>query len=124
MIFIYNLSPQRDAQLKMLCRKMFLEARTVEKEEYGLTLGYLLGMTDDSSRREGEDFDDEMLYLSGLEGGMLSVFLDQLRRKKLVVPLKAVRTESNLGFTSFELHRELCAEREAIAKGMKAHDTP
>lgn len=122
MILIYNLSPQKDAQVKMLCRKMLLQARSVEKDEYGCTLGYLLGLTDDDTKEDGEDFDDAMLYMDGV-GGMLSLFLDQLRRKKIRIPLKAIRTDTNIGFSSYELHRELCAERDAIEQNRKAHDT-
>ena len=121
-VLIYNLSPDKDAKLKMLCRKMNVGARTVEKQEYGRKLAYLLGLSDDSSAAQGEDFDGEMLYLAGLRGGMLNLFLDQLRRKKLIIPLKAIQTETNMGFTSYELYRELCAEREAIRKGMTAHE--
>ena len=117
---IYNLSPQQDAKLKMLCRKMNIGSRTVEKSEYGKKLGFLLGLSEDGSDAAGEDFDDPMLYLSGL-GGMLNLFLDQLRRNRLVIPLKAVQTDTNVRFTSFELYKELCAEREAIARGMNAH---
>lgn len=120
-ILTYNLAPEKDAKIKMLCRKLNISARTVEKDEYGCTLGYLLGLSQDASVREGEDFDGEMLYLAGLNGGMLQILLDQLRRKKLTVPLKAVQTPVNLGFTSYELYRELSAEREAIAKGTQAH---
>ena len=115
-VLIYNLDPEKDAKVKMLCRKMNIEAQTVEKSDYSMTMGALLGLTEDTARREGKDFDDEMMYLVDLRGGMLNLFLDQLRRKKLVIPLKAVMTETNLGFTSAELHRELCAEREAIAQ--------
>lgn len=120
-VLIYNLSPKKDSELKMLCRKMNLSAMTVDKSDYGRTLESLLGFTDDTTRKDGEDFDDEMLYLAGLQGGMLNLFLDQLKRKKLSVPLKAVMTQTNLGFTSYELNRELRAEREAILKGMQAH---
>ena len=119
-VLIYNLSPQQDAKLKMLCRKMNIGSRTVEKSEYGKKLGFLLGLSEDGSDAAGEDFDDPMLYLSGL-GGMLNLFLDQLRRNRLVIPLKAVQTDTNVRFTSFELYKELCAEREAIARGMNAH---
>lgn len=122
-VLIYNLESRKDAKLKMLCRKMNISVRTVEKEEFGCTLGYLLGTSQDSSVKDGEDFDDEMLYISGLRGGMLNLFLDQLRRNKLIIPLKAIQTETNIGFTSFELYRELSAEREAIAKGVQYHQT-
>lgn len=122
-VLIYNLDPQADAKVKMLCRKMMIGSRTVEKADYSRTLGDLLGLDGDDRREEGDDFNEPMLYLAGLDG-MLNLFLDQLRRNRIVVPLKAVMTESNLRFTSYELHRELCAEREAIARGMNAHRQP
>ncbi len=120
-VLIYNLSDAKNAKLKMLCRKLNIEARTVEKAEYGHKLGYLLGISDNSSSQNGEDFDGEMLYISGLVGGMLNLFIDQLRRNKIIIPLKAVQTPTNSWFTSYELYRELNAEREAITKGMNAH---
>lgn len=122
-VLIYNLSPEKDAKLKMLCRKMNIGARSVEKHEYGYSLGYLLGLTEDDTARDGEDFDGEMLYIAGLRGGMLNLFLNQMRRKKLTIPLKAIQTDTNMGFTSYELYKELCAEREAIQKGMTAHNS-
>lgn len=123
-IMIYNLNPQLDAKLKMLCRKMNIGSRTVEKSEYGYPLGVLLGLSEKAEPAQGEDFDDSMLYIAGLRGGMLNLFIDQLRRNKIIIPLKAVQTETNVCFTSYELHRELCAEREAIARGMNAHRQP
>lgn len=120
-ILIYNLPPEKDAKVKMLCRKFGFDSRTVEKSEYGYTLGFLLGSSQDKAVRDNEDFDEEMLYIADLRGGMLNLFLDQLRRKKLSVPLKAIQTEMNVGFSSTELYHELCAEREAIAKGTTQH---
>lgn len=120
-ILIYNLEPRKDAKLKMLCRKMNIDTRSVDKNEYGFTLGYLLGLSQDTGAGENDDFDDEMLYIAGLQDGMLHLFLDQLRRNELIIPLKAVQTDTNIGFTSYELYRELCAEREAFSKGVQFH---
>lgn len=120
-VLIYNLPPEKDAKVKMLCRKFGFDSRSIERSEFGCTIGYLLGLSHDDSVRDGEDFDEEMLYLAGINGGMLKLFLDQLRRKKLSVPLKAIQTNMNIGFTSRELYRELCAEREAIARGTTQH---
>lgn len=122
-VLIYNFRPDKEAKLKLLCRRLYIGARTVDESDYGCQLTYLLGLSDDSTRRDSGAFTDEMLYIVGLRGGMLNLFLDQLKRQKLSVSLKAVQTETNLGFTSYELYRELCAEREAIAKGQTAHNT-
>lgn len=120
-VLIYNILPEKDAKIKMLCRKFGLDSRSVDKAEYGYTLSYLLGLSQDDTVKDGEDFEEEMLYISELRGGMLNLFLDQLRRRKLSVPLKAIQTEMNIGFTSRELYRELCAERDALARGTKQH---
>lgn len=120
-VLIYNLPPEKDAKVKMLCRKFGMDSRSVEKAEYGYTLAYLLGLSEDDTVKDGEEFEAEMLYIADLRGGMLNLFLDQLRRKKLSVPLKAIQTDMNLGFTSRELYHELCAERDAIAKGTIQH---
>lgn len=122
-VLIYNLSPQKAAKLQMLCRRLNLSSVCVKKEDFGYRLAYLLGLSEDAEKLPGDDFDGEMIYLSGIYGGMLQLLLDQMRRNKIIVPLKAIRTETNLGFSSYELYRELSAEREAIAQGMRRHET-
>ena len=120
-VLIYNLAPEKDAKVKMLCRKFGVEGRTVDPSEYGCTLGFLLGLSEDDAVKDSGSFDEEMLYIAGLRGGMLNLFLDQLRRGRLIIPLKAIQTDTNIGFTSYELYRELCAERDAIKKGTTQH---
>ena len=123
-ILLYNCNPTKAAKLKMLCRNFFIETQEVEKADFGKTLAALLGedAEEAAAAENGADFDEEMLYLADINGGFLSILLDQLRRKKLNVALKAVKTETNVRFTSYELYRELCAEREAIQGGRTAHE--
>lgn len=123
-ILIYNCNPTKAAKLKMLCRDFFIEAMEVEKADFGKPVAALLGEGEDCSAQgaESPDFDEEMLYFADINGGFLGILLDQLRRKKLTVALKAVKTETNVQFTSYELYRELSAEREAIQNGRTAHD--
>lgn len=121
-ILLYNLNPTKAAKLKMLCRNFFIEAVEVPREHYGKKISCLLGEGDDREDVQGEAFTEEMLYFADINGGFLSIFLDQLRRKKLTVALKAVKTDTNVNFTSYELFRELSAEREAIAQGKTAHE--
>ena len=120
-VLLYNIKKEKAAKLKMLCRSFFMEAKDVEKADYGKTLSFLLGESDDPHSESGADFDDEMLYLADVNPSLLGVFLDQLKRKKLTVALKAVNTETNAGFSSYRLRDELCAEREAMSQGKTAH---
>ncbi len=121
-VLLFNIEDAKGIKIKNLCRKLYFEAQDVEKTQFGYKLGYLLGASDDDSVSRDEDFDDEMLYLADIDSGMLNIFLAQLRRLKAPVALKAVKTETNMAFTAYELHREISAEREALARGLQAHE--
>ncbi len=120
-VLLFNIADDKGVKIKNLCRKLYIESQDVEKEQFGYQLGYLLGESDDSTVTDGEDFDEEMLYLVDIDSGMLNIFLSQLRRKKVPVALKAVKTETNMQFSAYELYREISAEREALARGTQAH---
>ena len=120
-VLLYNISGKKAAGIKLLCSQMGIAHRTVAPQDFGRPIGALLGLSDDERVQEDAAFSDEMLYLVDM-GGMLNIFLGMLRKRRLTVPLKAVMTESNLAFTSCELCRELNAERDAIQKGLTAHE--
>ena len=120
-VLLFNIADPKGIRIKNLCRKLYIETEDIEKDRFGYPLGYLLGVSADGAVRHGEDFDDEMLYLVDIDGGMLDVLLAQLRRQKTPVALKAIKTDTNVTFTAYELYRELSAEREALARGMQAH---
>ncbi len=120
-VLMFNIEKSKAVKIKVLCRKFFMEATEVSKEDFGCKISYLLGMSEYREGAENSDFSEEMLYLADINGGLLSVFLDQLKRKKASVGLKAVKTETNVNFTPYELYNEISAEREAIARGESAH---
>ena len=113
---MYNIGEGKRLKIKLLCNKLNIRSREVDPSEFGMKLSALLGIDDDKTVAPDSDFDGEMLYLSDFYGGMLNIFLNQLKRQRTPVALKAVRTEANLGFTSFELYRELCEEHKALEK--------
>ena len=121
-IFLYNIEPKKAAGIKMLCSTLGFDYREVEPADFGRPLSALLGLSDSEEKKPDSSFDEEMLYFSDIGSGMLDILLFQLRKRKLTVALKAVRTETNAAFTSYELYRELNAEREAIRQGMTAHN--
>ena len=123
-ILLYHIEPQKTAQIKLLCSPLGITCRTVDPADYGRPIAVLLGLSDSEENRPDTTIDGEMLYLADIQGDLLNILLYQLRKRKLTVALKAVKTETNLGFTSCELFRELSAEREAIQRGATAHNTP
>lgn len=120
-VLLINIDDKKVIKIKNICRKLYFGYDEIEKTDFGHTLGYLLGLSDNASVTPGEDFDDEMLYLVDIDGGMLNIFLSQLRKEKATVPLKAIKTDTNTGFSVYALFRELSAERDAIARGTQAH---
>lgn len=120
-ILMFNIEKSKAIKIKMLCRKFFMEAKEVSKEDFGCTMSYLLGMSDAGGGAENSDFSEELLYFAGFNRGIFGIFLDQLKRQKASVALKAVQTEANVHFTAYELYREISAEREAITRGTSAH---
>ena len=120
-VLLFNIEKSKAVKIKMLCRKFFMEATEVSNEDFGCTISYLLGMSEDREGAENSDFSEEMLYFADVNGGLLSIFLEQLKRRKVNVALKAVKTPTNVNFTAYELYREISAEREAIARGESAH---
>ncbi len=120
-VLLYNIHPTKAAKLKMLCRNFFIEAVEVAPADYGKKIADLLSGGGSGEAPEAS-FNEEMVYFADINGGFLNLVLDRMRRQKLGVALKAVKTDTNVQFTSFELFRELSAERDAIAKGTTAHE--
>lgn len=115
-VWMYNIEGAKAIKIKNLCRKLYIAFREVPREDFGVKISALLGMSDDRQAKPGSDFEEEMLFLSDFQGAMLDIFLTQLRRQKAGVALKAVRTESNVEFTSYELYKEISAERKALSQ--------
>ena len=113
-VLMYNIEDGKRLKNKLLCNKLNIRAREIEKSEFGLKISTLHGIDDDKTVKPDSDFDGEMLYLSDFYGSMLNIFLNQLKRQKTPVALKAIKTDSNIGFTSYELYNELCEENKAL----------
>ena len=119
-VLMFNIEKSKAAKIKMLCRKFFVEATEVSKEDFGCKISYLLGLSENREGSDYSDFSEEMLYLADINGALLGIFLDRLKRQKTPVALKAVKTDANVDFTPYELFREISAEREAISRGESA----
>ena len=72
-ILLFNIEKSKAIKIKMLCRKFFMEAKEVSKEDFGCTISYLLGMSDDRGGAEHADFSEEMLYFAGFERGIFGI---------------------------------------------------
>ena len=113
-VLLFNIEKTKAIKIKNLCRQIHISAREVDRGDYGVRLSALLGMSSDRTAVPDSGFDGEMLYFAEFNGGLLNIFLNQLRRLKATVALKAVMTEANAEFTPYELFCELEREHEAL----------
>ena len=125
MILVFNLPEDKLAKLRFTCMRMGIQVKPVEAADYGQSIGTLCGMADRTDAPvPQETFSEDMLVMSGFTQQLASRFLAALKQGRLFIRLKAVVTPTNAQWNPVQLHTELTAEREAIARGKEAehHD--
>ncbi|MBQ8974332.1 MAG: DUF3783 domain-containing protein [Oscillospiraceae bacterium] len=123
LLLMYNIDEKKLSKLRVLCMRLGIKMRQVEKDRYALPIGQLTADTvPEPVESTVEAFDDEMLVMCGFNNAMVDALLKGLRESRIpVIPLKAVLTEENSKWDSFKLHTELTAEHEALKTGRTAH---
>ena len=121
-VLLYNLTEEsRRKKVKAALFRCGIPSREVLPEEQGMRIGELLGLQDGAWEKaelsETEPFREEMIVMHELTTGQFHGFLDGLRAQGIRIPLKAMTTETNIGWTAGQLRNELTAEAEAIASG-------
>lgn len=117
-VYFYNLNSAKGRQIRLLCLKLGIKIRTVDRSQYLEPVGFLAGVPGyeaSGQTYEEEGFQDEMLLMKGFSNGLLDRFLNGFRAMKIApVALKAVLTDTNCGWNSLELYDELVKERQAM----------
>ena len=124
-VLLYNISADKLKKIRVILLRLGLQGRVVTAEEFALPVGQLAGVVGFSpaeTPQEGseESFREEMLVMCNLPSTVFSAFLNALRQNRCPVALKAVLTETNAGWSSVRLHRELAAEHEAMRQAAKS----
>ena len=117
-LLLFNIQdPEKKTAIRLTALRLGLLCREISPERQGETLEALLtGETADTALTEGEAFTDELLLMHALSQTEFHELLDTLRREGQSIRLKAVVTEHNKKWTVRRLHRELCAEEEAMKR--------
>ena len=118
-VLLYNISADKLKKIRVILLRLGLQGRVVMAEEFSLPVSQLAGLeafspAETAQEDAGEPFREEMLVMCDLPSPMFSAFLNALRQNRCPVALKAVLTETNAGWSSTRLHRELSAEHEAM----------
>ena len=126
-VLLYNFNHEgRRKKVKSVLFQYGVPSREVPPEEQHRTLGALLGLetSEPEDAAESVSFDEEMIVMHDLTPRQFHGFLDGIRRLGIAVPLKAVVTGHNIGWTSRRLRDELRAEHEAMNRGAKGIHEP
>ena len=117
-LLLFNIQdPEKKTAIRLTALRLGLSCREIPPERQGETLEALLsGEAADPAQPEGEAFADELMLMHALTQEEFHELLDTLRREGQSVRLKAVVTEHNRKWTAHRLHRELCAEEQAMQR--------
>ena len=115
-VLLYNFTdPERRRKVRLILRRLGLGCVEVAPEEQGHPLGLLLGLEGYAPGEAAAPFSGEMLVMHALSREQFGALLEELRRSRVPVALKAVVTDTNIAWSSERLHRELAAEHAAMA---------
>ena len=118
-VLLYNFADEkRRRAVKSLLFRFSIPCREVPAEDQYRPLGAVLELEEFEAEAEGEEnsFGDEMLVMHDLSRRQFNGLLDGMKQAGVQVPLKAVVTSHNLGWSGARLHRELRTEHEAMAR--------
>ena len=117
-LLLFNIrDPEKKTAIRLTALRLGLSCREIPTERQGETLEALRsGDAADLSQPEREGFADELMLMHALAQEEFHELLDTLRREGQSIRLKAVVTEHNRKWTAQRLHRELCAEEQAMQR--------
>ncbi len=123
---LYNIEPNRGRQIGMLAAIHGVRVRVVAAGEYGESVGTLCGLAGESGAQGlWNDFPEEMMVMAFFPEELLRRFLDSFRQAGVSpVRLKAVLTESNMGWNSCRLRAELLREEAAFRAMREGREKP
>lgn len=110
---------EADRLIKSVMIRLGIRIRNIGPEQTGEKVGVLAGLTEAQSGEKTEEEPpvilEKMLVFCGLGRQKLEEVLFQLRRAGAPpVPMKAMMTEHNQGWSLYELYRELLEEHEKM----------
>lgn len=123
-ILMFSVGGEKNKAVRQICEKLGWSTFEPGKERHGETLGSLLGMpvcAKDSEKSQvlplypAVGFPAEMIVFCGLDGAELDTFLKEYKETGIAsIPLKAMLTPYNIGWTAEKLFGELLEEHRRM----------
>ena len=118
-VLLYNFTDEkRRKEIKRLLFSLAIPVREIRPEEQGVILSEALAAGSGPlpcAEPPEHPFGDEMLLMAELSPRQADAFLNGLKRAGIRVPLKAMATPVNRGWSSLRLHEEISAEHVALS---------
>ena len=112
--------------LKGVLVRMGIRIKNIGPEQTNQKVGYLAGLEgfEEESAGPGESLPaspEEVMLLYGFSGDRLVALLKQLRKNKASVALKAILTQTNCGWSFYQLYEEIREEHQMMSEGKTKH---
>ncbi len=106
--------------------RMGIRIKNIGPEQTNQKVGYLAGLEgfEEESAGPGESLPaipEEVMLLYGFSGDRLDALLKQLRKNKASVALKAILTQTNCGWSFYQLYEEIREEHQMMSEGKTKH---
>ncbi len=120
-LLLFNLPEGKTQAMRLLLAGRGVDIRTVEAADFCQPIGFLAGLPGFPAVKPfAAAFGEEMMVLCGFDQQQLADTLDGLRQAGVPpVPLKAVLTQHNAGWSALALRGELLRERDEIARSLR-----
>ncbi|MDO4555155.1 MAG: DUF3783 domain-containing protein [Lachnospiraceae bacterium] len=120
-VLLYNIVDKSlQKKYQIVCLKLGIRVKAVKKEQLKEPVGALAGAKEVALHGEiyeGEGFVEPMMVMKGFGSARLDEFLLALKKDKIPkIDLKAVLTEYNKEWDSFQLYEELKKEHAVMSQ--------
>lgn len=123
-ILMFGVKGKKSTAVGQICEKLGWTAYEPDRKRYGETLGSLLGMPAGGGPAKNSqprtilaaaEFPAEMIVFCGIDGAELDMFLKEYKKTGIEpIPLKAMLTPYNIGWTAEKLFGELLEEHRRM----------
>lgn len=115
-VLCFNFTDEKYEKIENIARKQGVRIKRPERGDFEKSVGELAGFQNITPIDGQIDFDDELMVIQGLLGGDFDKFLKTLRANEIIVPYKAMLTETNKSWTPAELAKQIKLEHEQMKR--------
>ena len=119
-ILFFNVDYAKQVKIEKFAKNLDIECEMVKRKDYNKTIAELIGVPAEFIPREeykGEKILCEMMVLAGFDNISLDNFLTDYKAAALEpIPLKAIVTQQNIGWTARELFNQLLYESQEFKR--------